>query len=91
MKITIKKLSIHLDKNDLPQDIFAMFSDGRWLTLDYQQTWQQCFASLSGNKRTGRRLETSYRHNLPTGIETTKMTRQDWANVCFAYRMEMEE
>ena len=90
-QITIKKLSINLDKNDLPQDIFAQFSDGRWLTLDYQQTWQQCFATLSGNKRTGRRLETSYRYNLPTDIETTKLTRRDWEQVCYRYYEELKK
>ena len=88
MKIT--KLSIALDKNDLPTDIFAVFNDGRRLQLTYQRTWQQCFATLSGNKRTGRGLEAAYRHNIPTEIETSKMTRRDWANVCFQYRSELE-
>lgn len=88
MKIgmTIKKLSINLDKKDLPIDIFAVFNDGRRLTLNYQQTWQMCFASLSGCKG----LEAAYRHNIPTGIETANMTRQDWANVCFQYRSELD-
>ena len=88
MKIT--KLNIALDKNDLPINIFAVFNDGRRLTLDYQRTWQMCFASLSGNKRTGRAIETAYRHNIPAEIETSKMTRRDWSNICFQYRSELE-
>lgn len=88
--MSITKLSIILDKNDLPLDIMAVFNDGRRLTLNYQRTWQTCFGSLSGNKRTGRTIEASYRHNIPAEIETSKMTRQDWANICFQYRSELE-
>lgn len=84
MKIT--KLSIALDKNDLPTGIFAVFSDGQTVQLTYQRTWQMCFAVL----KWGGGIEAAYRHNIPAEIETSKMTRQDWAKVCFAYRMELE-
>lgn len=91
---TITKLNISTHKDSVPIQVYAVFNDGRHLTLDYQRTWQQCFASLSGNKRTGRGLETAFLHHIKTdGINSpwATMTREDWANVCFAYRMEMED
>lgn len=94
MQTAITKLLISTYKDGVPKDIHAVFSDGRRLTLNYQRTWRQCFANLNGNKRTSRGLETSFLHHITTdGINSpwVDMTRSDWANVCFAYRTEMEE
>ena len=89
--LAITKLAITTHKDGIPNHIYAVFNDGRHLTLDYQRTWQQCFASISGNKRTGRSLEAEFRRHMPTYGMTADMTRVDWAKVCFAYRMEMTE
>jgi len=89
----IKKLQIDTRKDRVPINIYAIFDDGRRLQLTYQTTWQQCFATLSGNKRTGRGLEAPFLHHITTdGINSPweNMTRTDWAKVCFAYRNEME-
>jgi hypothetical protein len=90
---TITKLQITTHKDGVPNRIFAVFSDGRHLTLDYQRTWRQCFATLSGN---GNRLyeDAEFLRHIrafkSSGAWDT-VTTKDWANVCFAYRMEMEE
>ena len=60
----IKKLQIDTRKDRVPINIYAIFDDGRRLQLTYQTTWQQCFATLSGNKRTGRGLEAPFLHHL---------------------------
>lgn len=87
--IALTKLNISLDRNDLPVFIYAVFNDGRRLQIDYQKTWRQCFVNISGDKRNSRGLETSYRHNIPDDIETTKLTRRDWEQVCYRYYEEL--
>ena len=82
--MNITKLSIGLDNSSQPSIISAAFSDGLYLTLTYKPSRGLCFASLSRRKG----IETSYNHNLPTQISS--MTRQDWENVCFQYRSELE-
>ena len=91
MKVT--RMTIKTHKDGVPNRIHAVFSDGRWLTLDYQRTWQQCFATLSGN---GNRVyeEAEFLHHITTdGINSpwATMTKEDWTDVCFAYRNEMED
>ena len=87
MKIISIQIKTH--KDGVPNDIYAVFDDGQHLTLDYQRTWRQCFANLS-NKIFD---EAEFLHHIETdGINSPwkDMTRNDWANVCFAYRKEME-
>jgi len=85
-EVVITKLSIGLDNSSKPTIISAAFSDGLYLNLTYKPSRGMCFASLSRRKG----IETSYRHNLPTEIEIASMTRQDWENVCYQYRSELE-
>jgi hypothetical protein len=84
----INKLKVNLDKIGLPNCVVARFNDGQILKLDFVKTWRQCFATLSGGEE---RVfsEASYRNYFPEGVQTTEMTRRDYANVCFAYYSEM--
>ena len=89
MKIT--RLIIKTRKDKVPVDIYAVFSDEKRLHLDYQTTWRQCFAVLSGG-RIERWCQPFLHHITTDGINSpwANMTRTDWAKVCFAYRNEME-
>jgi hypothetical protein len=88
MTLTINKLKIWTDRNDLPLDIHAQFNDGWRLHLRFVRHWNQCFATLQRDDETIH-LEAAFRHHAPDEIQTADMTRKDWAHVCFKYRMEM--
>ena len=91
MKIT--RLTIKTHEDGVPNRIFAVFNDGRHLTLDYQRTWRQCFATLSGNGNRVYEEAEFLRHirAFKSSCTWDTVTTEDWANVCLAYRSEMEE
>lgn len=90
MKITSLQITTH--KDGVPNRIHAVFDDGQRLTLDYQRTWQQCFATLSGNGNRVYEEAEFLRHvrAFKSSGNWSTVTTEDWANVCFAYRNEME-
>lgn len=84
-QVTVKRLSIFTGKNRLPDSVYAEFSDGRHLALDYQVTWAQCFATLSR----GRGIECEYRRHMPSGVSPTEFDRKDWAEICLRFYREL--
>ena len=88
--ITITNLSIEMRewarRDELPRSVFAVFSDGAHLRLDYQVTWRQCFAALRFVEMPVF-IERPFRHHVTKSW--AEMTDEDWISVCLAYREEM--
>jgi hypothetical protein len=89
--LTIKKLQVHLNRQKLPTQIYAVFNDGWRLIIYFQKRWHLTSAYLEIPSESRRlHLDASpFRHHVPDEIQTADMTRKDWADVCFRYRMEM--
>ena len=88
----ITHLSVVMSKHKqpVPRSVYATFADGLNLHLSYVTTWRQCFATLRGGDEPIFHEAPFREHIPPSTIGWEGMTRRDWANVCFAYRMAME-
>ena len=84
------------EKRKVPIDVYAMFGDDASVHLRYERAWRQCFSTPRHYDESGKKAvfhESPFLHHITTdGINSpwADMTRRDWADVCFAYRMQLE-